>query len=114
MKAFCLFEQSGTFKNELIKLGIPAEDFDIQNEFGETDHVVDLYKEIRGGMMASHLSLTDLSQMILSLPFSLAQGLRIRYSLTYVVKHLNKRIGQQSKGSDIQCNCMRSFLITMS
>ena len=49
MKAFCLFEQSGTFKNELIKLGIPAEDFDIQNEFGETDHVVDLYKEIRVG-----------------------------------------------------------------
>lgn len=49
MKAFCLFEQSGTFKNELIKLGIPAEDFDIQNEFGETDHVLDLYKEIRGG-----------------------------------------------------------------
>jgi hypothetical protein len=76
MKAFCLFEQSCTFKNELIKLGIPAEDFDIQNEFGETDNVVDLYKEIRGGMMASHQSLTDLSQMILSLPFSLAQGLR--------------------------------------
>ena len=25
-KAFCLFEQSGTFKNEFKKLGIPAED----------------------------------------------------------------------------------------
>lgn len=49
MKAFCLFEQSGTFKNEFIKLGIPAEDYDIQNEFGETDHVIDLYEEIRGG-----------------------------------------------------------------
>lgn len=49
MKAHCLFEQSGTFKNEFVKLGIPAEDYDIQNEFGETDHVVDLFEEIRGG-----------------------------------------------------------------
>ena len=45
-KAHCFFEQSGTFKNEFIKLGIPAEDYDIQNNFGETDHVVDLFKEI--------------------------------------------------------------------
>lgn len=45
-KVHCLFEQSGTFKNEFIKLGINAEDYDIQNEFGETDNVVDLFKEI--------------------------------------------------------------------
>ena len=45
-RAFCLFEQSGVFKNEFIKLGIPAEDFDIQNNFGETDHIVDLFAEI--------------------------------------------------------------------
>lgn len=45
-KAHCFFEQSGTFKNEFIKLGIPAEDYDIQNNFGETDHVVDLFKAI--------------------------------------------------------------------
>ena len=41
-----MFEQSGTFKNEFIKLGIPAEDYDIQNNFGETDHVTDLFKAI--------------------------------------------------------------------
>ena len=45
-KVHCFFEQSGTFKNEFIKLGIPAEDYDIQNNFGQTDHVVDLFKEI--------------------------------------------------------------------
>lgn len=45
-KVHCFFEQSGTFKNEFVKLGIPAEDYDIQNEFGETDHVVDLFAEI--------------------------------------------------------------------
>lgn len=48
-KAYCFFEQSGTFKREFIKLGIPAEDYDIQNEFGETDHVVDLFQEIERG-----------------------------------------------------------------
>lgn len=41
-----MFEQSGTFKNEFIKLGIPSEDYDIQNNFGETDHVVDLFQHI--------------------------------------------------------------------
>ena len=45
-KVHCFFEQSGTFKNEFIKLGIPAEDYDIQNNFGETDQVVDLFKAI--------------------------------------------------------------------
>ena len=52
-KVHCLFEQSGTFKGEFIKLGIPAEDYDIQNNFGQTDHVIDLFAEIenayRGG-----------------------------------------------------------------
>ena len=45
-KVHCFFEQSGTFKREFIKLGIPAEDYDIQNNFGETDHVIDLFKAI--------------------------------------------------------------------
>lgn len=49
MIAHCLFEQSGTFKNEFKKLGYEAYDYDIQNEFGETDHIVDLFAEIRGG-----------------------------------------------------------------
>ena len=45
-KVHCFFEQSGTFKNEFIKLGFPAEDYDIQNNFGETDNVTDLFKAI--------------------------------------------------------------------
>lgn len=48
-KVHCFFEQSGTFKNEFIKLGIPSEDYDIQNNFGETDHVIDLFAEIEKG-----------------------------------------------------------------
>ena len=53
-KVHCFFEQSGTFKREFIKLGIPAEDYDIQNNFGQTDHVIDLFAETetayRGGL----------------------------------------------------------------
>ena len=45
-KVHCFFEQSGTFKNEFIKLGIPSEDYDIQNNFGQTDNVIDLFAEI--------------------------------------------------------------------
>lgn len=45
-KVFCFFEQSGTFKNEFKKLGYSAEDYDIQNNFGQTDHVIDLFVEI--------------------------------------------------------------------
>ena len=45
-KVHCFFEQPGTFKNEFIKLGIPAEDYDLQNNFGETDHQDDLFKAI--------------------------------------------------------------------
>jgi len=49
MIAHCLFEQSGTFKNEFKKLGIEAYDYDILNEYGETDYQLDLFAEIRGG-----------------------------------------------------------------
>lgn len=47
MKVHCLFEQSGTFKNEFKKLGYEAYDYDILNEFGETDYVMDLFVEIK-------------------------------------------------------------------
>ena len=50
MKVHCLFEQSGTFKNEFKKLGIDAIDYDILDDFGQTDHVVDLFEQIRGGV----------------------------------------------------------------
>ena len=46
MTYHCMFEQSGTFKNEFKKLGFAAVDYDILNDFGETDFQIDLYKEI--------------------------------------------------------------------
>ena len=50
MKAHCLFEQSGTFKNQFKALGVEAIDYDIRNDYGETDRVIDLFSEIRGGV----------------------------------------------------------------
>lgn len=47
MKIWCMFEQSGTFKNEAKKLGLDAVDLDILNDFGETDYKIDLFEEIR-------------------------------------------------------------------
>lgn len=49
MIAHCLFEQSGTFKNEFKKLGIEAYDYDILNKYGQTDYQLDLFAEIVGG-----------------------------------------------------------------
>lgn len=48
-KVYCLFEQSGTFKNEFKKLGYDAVDVDIQNNFGETDFQIDIFDEIEKG-----------------------------------------------------------------
>lgn len=42
----CMFEQSGTFKKEFIKLGYQAYDYDILNDYGETDYQIDLFHEI--------------------------------------------------------------------
>lgn len=48
-KIHCFFEQSGTFKTEFKKLGYEAYDYDIQNNFGQTDYVIDLFSEIENG-----------------------------------------------------------------
>ena len=61
-KVHCMFEQSGTFKNEFIKLGIPAEDYDIQNNFEQTDHVVDLFAEIEKGYNEKPSIFDDITQ----------------------------------------------------
>lgn len=61
----CMFEQSGTFKNEFKKLGYKAIDYDILNDFGETNKVVDLYKQINlafngGGSLFDDIKENDL------------------------------------------------------
>lgn len=42
----CLFEQSGTFRDAFIEFGIRALDYDIRNDYGQTDYVCNIFKEI--------------------------------------------------------------------
>lgn len=46
-KVYCLFEQSGTFKNIFLKKGVNAIDIDIENQFNETNIIIDLLSEIK-------------------------------------------------------------------
>lgn len=45
-KIHCFFEQSATFRDQFRSLGYEAYDYDIQNNFGKTDFVIDLFAEI--------------------------------------------------------------------
>lgn len=68
-KVHCLFEQSGTFKKQFKQLGIPAEDYDIKNDFGETDHVIDLFSEIEKAYKDEPSIFDDISQNDLIIAF---------------------------------------------
>ena len=46
-KAWCFFEQSGTFRDQFIELGIDSVCLDIKNDYGKTDIQIDLFAEIR-------------------------------------------------------------------
>lgn len=44
--AHCFFEQSGIFRDEFRRMDIPAMDYDIANDFGTTDLIMDLFAQI--------------------------------------------------------------------
>lgn len=46
-KAHLFFEQSGVFRDAFKRFGIPAECYDIDNQDGKTDNIVDLFEENR-------------------------------------------------------------------
>lgn len=68
-KVHCFFEQSGTFKNEFKKLGIFAEDYDIQNNFGQTDHLIDLFSEIENAYDCKKSIFDDITNYDLIIAF---------------------------------------------
>lgn len=59
-KVFCLFEQSGTFKRAFQRHNIWAQDYDIQNQFNETDHVIDIFDHINMAYYTADKTLFDL------------------------------------------------------
>lgn len=50
MKFWCLFEQSGTFRDVCREFGYKARDYDIANDFGKTDVIIDLFEQIDKAM----------------------------------------------------------------
>ena len=68
-KVYCLFEQSGTFKNQIKSFGIDAEDYDIRNDFGETDHIIDLFGEIDKAYEGEKSVFDDIEECDLVLAF---------------------------------------------
>lgn len=97
MTFHCFFEQSGTFKNEFRKLGYEAHDYDILNDFGETDHVIDLFKEIEtayeGGESVFD-SIKEDDQIIAFFPC-------VRFE-NQIMLHFRGQSHQQEKWSDEQ------------
>lgn len=58
MKFHLMFEQSGIFKKELHNLGYEAYDYDILNDFKETDYQIDLFNEIETAYTGGQVYLT--------------------------------------------------------
>ena len=52
-KVFCLFEQSGTFRDAFKRLGYPAFDYDIDNAFNTTDFQLNLFDEIQAAYLGN-------------------------------------------------------------
>lgn len=110
-KVHCFFEQSGTFKNEFIKLGIPAEDYDIKNNFNETDHIIDLFAEIEKGYEGGNSIFDDISkddliiaffpciyfETIQQLYFALSKNELQKRPKTFQIDYVINRLEQRTK-----------------
>lgn len=85
---YCMFEQSGVFKNEFKKLGINAIDMDIQNNFNETDNVIDLFNEIEKGYEGKESIFDNITQDDLIIAFYpciyFCAASQMAFYLTYV------------------------------
>lgn len=68
-KVYCFFEQSGIFKNEFINLGFKAKDYDLQNNFGETDYIIDLFEEIENAYIKKQSLFDEISENDLIIAF---------------------------------------------
>lgn len=108
-KIHCLFEQSGTFKNEFIKLGYEAFDYDIQNNFQETDYQIDIFNEIEKAYIRQEsifdkmtkndlilaffpcIYFSCLSQMAISWGYTNYRNLTTKQASDEILKRVNNR-----------------------
>ena len=101
-KIYCFFEQSGTFKREFIKLGYQAEDFDIQDNFGETDHQIDLFHEIEEAYRGGRSVFDQITSDDLIMAFFPCIFFCENNELYFTGKHMNlSRLSKQKKAETI-------------
>lgn len=93
----CLFEQSGTFKNEFKKLGINAFDYDILNDFGETDFKIDLFNQIELAYMGKCSIFDQINSNDLIIAFFPCTRFE-----NQILLHFRGESSQQKNHSDIQ------------
>ena len=93
----CLFEQSGTFKKEFIKLGYQAFDYDILNDFGETDYQIDLFNEIEKSFTGGASIFDDFKKQDTIIAFFPCTRFE-----NQILLHFRGESMQQKKHTDIQ------------
>lgn len=86
MKYHCFFEQSGTFKNEFKKLGYEAYDYDILNDFKQTDYIIDLFEE----QIQMHYRGDAFQQKNWPLERKLQNNLKLHKELSYFYELITK------------------------
>ena len=99
-KVHCLFEQSGTFKNAFKKMGIDAEDYDILNDFDQTDNVIDLFGEIDKAYAGEPSLFDNMGDCDLVFAFFHAHGLKQKFLYLSGESHSNKKIGMTYRNSN--------------
>lgn len=109
-----LFEQSGTFREEFIALGFDAKDYDIQNEYGRTDIICDLFEEIRHAYNNTPSILDQIGGGgSMFLHFSLVRNLKRKRLCGFAVVTTRSVIGRTCKKLSTLCDyTKRSTSIT--
>ena len=89
-----LFEQSGTFKSVFRSLNYNAYDYDIENQFGETDFQLDIFKEINNAYERKESIFDTFDNIYVSFSGGKDSGMVLNLILDYKRKHgITKKIG---------------------
>lgn len=113
MNIALLFEQSGTFKKILKSYGHNAKDFDISNDYNETDYIIDLFDYIENTNMVK-INKADL--VIAFFPctwFSNQNDLIYRKQLYQFKFWTDDKINQYIKEREEKYEKAKNILLTM-
>ena len=87
---YCMFEQSGTFKNAFKKLGYDAIDLDILNDFNQTDTIIDLFAEINHAQILINFRGQNYGMKNWSIEKKILNCMRLQTELTEMYLLINK------------------------